>query len=560
MKKKRVFLIEDDKKKRDGLWRALTDRHFETFAVGTVTEALSVAESQWESFDVMIADMLLENDPVEPQTTGAHIGIKLRRERGVSPECIILTNYPKVEFYKLAIELGASAFLDKISFSTKDIVRYVRTLALRNSLSIERPQTIRQILRIVTQSYDRLHAIKMFCQKVFSQELASCLGAPFLLILTAGDKSEYCAGDAKFPKESNEFYGILHTVAKPEINKTEPSPLNLKSLAKETGISIPDIYNNLNDAVLLPIFASSEHKISITLVIQKECAINLSNYKSDEEVIAPGKLVEDPIELWKVLNQYLKPTVVEHLLTIFSEWNHIKTTLREISQICIWIGQEQTAILRNSSSLDDSIVKNLRAMANDLTESGNLLRHIEKPLDETVEYPSLSAKEILEEVWEDIKLAEELDDNFIFEIDKIESDCNLESQENDLYVVFSRLLQWFVKRPFPTSPDTKPTIKIQCQSKGNESIIIFTDKSNRLDEKIRKELFAPFTQSIAIPFKNLSGKEDEKQVPGQYLPLYIAKMIVEVKYGGELIDCSNELDGTLGHKLVLRFIKEPQEI
>ena len=562
MKKKRILLIEDEKEKRDSLYKALTDRGFETFAAGTIREARDFAETYWESLDVMIADMLMEEDPDEPQTTGAHIGIEFRKKLNTSPECFILTNYSKVEYYRLAMELGASAFLDKISFDSLDIVRYVRALALRKNLSIENPKTMRQILKVVAQSSNRFHAVKMFCQKIFAPELESCLGAPFLLILTTGDKSEYYAGNAKLPKEYNNIYNILNMIAQPEINKTDPKPLDLKSLGTEVAIEIPVDYSSLQGAVLLPIFSNSEYQISITLVIQQEKRVNTKNYELDEEIIPPGKLIEDPIKLWKILNQYLKPTVVEHLLTIFSEWNHIKTTLKEISQICVWIGQEQKAILKNSESLDNNVVKKLRAMANDLTESGNLLRHIEKPLDETIKYAPLSLKKILNEVWEDIKQAEEIKDDLVIQI---ESDCGIEVEENDLYVVLSRLLQWFVKRSSLSAIEDGRFVKFDCKMNENESIISITDNSKRLSETIRKELFAPFTQSIAIPFKDLTplkknaDESGSEHVAGQYLPLYIAKMIVEVKYGGELTDRSGDLEGTLGNRFILRFTKESKD-
>jgi CheY-like chemotaxis protein len=559
MKKKRVLLIEDEKDKRESLLKAFTDRGFETFAAGTILEARDLAKTYWESLDVMVADMLMEDDP---EITGAHIGIEFRRLFNNSPECFILTNHPKVEYYKLAMELGASAFLDKISFDSLDIVRYARALALRKSLSIENPGTMRQILKLVAQSTDRFHAVKMFCQKIFAPELESCLGAPFLLILTTGDKSEYCAGDAKLPREANNIYNILNMVAQPEINKMEPKPLELKSLGIEVPISIPEEYKSLEEAVLLPIFSNSEYRISITLVIQQEKRVNPKSYPLNEEIIPPGKLIEDPIKLWKVLNQYLRPTVVEHLLTIFSEWNHIKTTLKEISQICVWIGQEQKAILKNSEVLDNVVVKKLRAMANDLTESGNLLRHIERPIDGTIKYDQVSVKKILDEVWEDIEQAEEIRDDFK---PQLESDCEIEVQENDLYVVFSRLLQWFIKRSSLSMTERDQFIKVDCKTNEGESIITITDNSKRLSETIRKELFSPFTQSIAIPFKDLTpfrrnaDENDSEHIAGQYLPLYIAKMIVEVKYGGELIDRSNDLEEALGNRFILRFTKEPKD-
>lgn len=551
--RKKIFVVEDHAEQRRAVRTALTDWGFEVYTAKTVAEARKIADCQWKELDVAVLDMRLE-DPEEPHMTGADIAIKYSKENETSPECIIFSAYAEPEYYKLAMELGAVSYLDKAKFNIFDLIHHVKAVALRKALSIENQETIRKIIRIITHSSDRMHAVKMFCQKVFAPELKICLGTPFFLILSSDKHSELCAGNVNLPKISNKIYRTLQSIAQAEASNAEPIPLDLNRLYNETQTETPGEYKMLEGATLLPIFNNKEHQISITLVLLKEEEIDLSNLEEDEEVIPPYKLTEDPVELWKVLNQYLKPTVVEHLLTIFSEWNHIKTTLREISQICIWIGQEQSAILRKSTAMEDQVVEKLRAMANDLAESGNLLRHIEKPLDETAEYPSLSAKNLVNEIWETIKLAENLKDEIKLEID---SDCQIEAQENDLYVIFSRTLQWFVKRRISTPTEVEPVIKVLCRADENESTITFTDKSNRLSETIRKELFVPFTQSITIPFSDLPEKNEESRLPGQYLPLYIAKMLVEVKYGGELVDATGELEGTSGNQFVLRFTKEP---
>lgn len=550
--KKKIFVVEDSDKQRDEIRFALSNWGFEVFTAKTVSEARDLATQHWKEFDVAILDMRLE-DPEDPHITGADIGIEFRNKNGTSPECIIFSAYAEVEYYKLAIQLGTASYLDKYKFDLPDLIRHVKAVALRKALSVENPETLRQITRIVTHSSNRIHAIKMFCQKVFATELQVCLGTPFFLIVTTEAQSEICGGTVDLPKYNQKIYHNLQAIAQAENNNVEPKPLDLSRLPEETKQELTENYALFQNAIMLPIFSSKEHKVSITLVLLKEEEINLNLLDEDEFVTPPNKQFEDPIELWKVLNQYLKPTVVEHLLTIFSEWNHIKTTLREISQICIWIGQEQSALLRNTVSLNDSVVSRLRAMADDLTESGNLLRHIEKPLDESIQYVPLSAKNLLNEIWDSIREAEESGNEFLFTNN---AECFIEAQENDLYVVFSRLLQWLVMRRISISPETEPIITVSCESRENETSVTFTDKSKRLNETIRKELFVPFTQSISIPFNDLSKEEDKNHIPGQYLPLYIAKMIVEVKYGGEFIDATDDLEGNLGHKFILRFTKD----
>lgn len=562
---KKILLIEDKDNQRDATHYRLTNYKFEVYSAGTVSEARKLAEQYWNSLDVAVLDMRLE-DPNDPHITGADIGIEFSKKQENSPECIIFSAYAEVEYYKLAMNLGAVTYLDKYHYDYNDLIRHIRVIAMRKALITENSEAFQQIIETITQSSDRKNAVEIYCQKVLSPEFEMCLGTPFFFILSSDDNSAYCAGNVNLPPESSRFYSFLKTLAENSLNvsnvSNEPVFLDSDRLRKETDEEVLKEFEILDGAALLSLFSSKEYKISLTLVILREKEINLDDFAENEEIIPPNKTIESPLELWKVLNQYLKPVIVDNIFKVLSEWNNIKSkikfaiqtnTLREFAQICIWIGQEQSALLRNSTSLDDPIVSKLQAMADDLTESGNLLRHIEKPLDEDIKYTPLSTKDLLDEIWDSISDAEESGNEFKFTNN---ADCIIEAQENDLYVVFSRLLQWFIKRRISTSPEIEPIITVSCDSEENDTSIIFTDKSKRLNETIRKELFVPFTQSISIPFNDLSKGDDKNHIPGQYLPLYIAKMIVEVKYGGEFIDATDDLEGNSGHKFILRFTKD----
>jgi hypothetical protein len=109
------------------------------------------------------------------------------------------------------------------------------------------------------------------------------------------------------------------------------------------------------------------------------------------------------------------------------------------------------------------------------------------------------------------------------------------------------VLQWLVQRRNQTPPDIKQQINVHCDESNALTSITFEDCSHRLPHKLREQLFMPFSIS-AIPQEGtkLSG-------PGLYLPLFLAKMLVEEKYGGWLDDRSDEISSTLGHRLVMSF-------
>jgi hypothetical protein len=127
---------------------------------------------------------------------------------------------------------------------------------------------------------------------------------------------------------------------------------------------------------------------------------------------------------------------------------------------------------------------------------------------------------------------------------EVEGDCKVKAARDHLFIVVSRLLQWFTQRAIETSSEVYPSIRVRCSETPEGPQLVFEDKSRRLGAHLRERLFSPFSQA-APP--QAAGKH------GRYLPLYLAKMLVEVKYRGVLEDRSDELDGDVGHKFVMRF-------
>src|SRR6185369_9951415 len=113
-----------------------------------------------------------------------------------------------------------------------------------------------------------------------------------------------------------------------------------------------------------------------------------------------------------------------------------------------------------------------------------------------------------------------------------------------------------------TPLDIPPVINKACTNTETSACIILEDSSQRLPKQLRDDLFAPFTQALRTPFmpirrpKPLASKRGG-QAPapsyvgtGRYLPLYLAKMIVEGRYQGVLQDQSNQItDRKYGHRI-----------
>jgi hypothetical protein len=144
--------------------------------------------------------------------------------------------------------------------------------------------------------------------------------------------------------------------------------------------------------------------------------------------------------------------------------------------------------------------------------------------------------------------------------------------EDDFWLSSLRILQWMVQRKKETPGNVSPEISVRCIKNCDKVDVFFEDRSRRIRRSLRQKLFDPFTQSSRPPLPKLIGEptgtgavalqpiEDVK--PGLYLPLYLAKILVEVKHNGELLDQSDEVDtepgefsseGKLGHRFVMRL-------
>jgi hypothetical protein len=100
--------------------------------------------------------------------------------------------------------------------------------------------------------------------------------------------------------------------------------------------------------------------------------------------------------------------------------------------------------------------------------------------------------------------------------------------------------------------EATPKVEIAYVRGEDRVEIHFTDQSHRLSPQLRQMMFEPFAYGIP-PIT--PTKFDGEDLPGLYLPLYLAKMLVEVKNNGSLEDRSVELDvaGLPGHRFVMSF-------
>lgn len=552
MAKKKVLIIEDSEAQRLSLHVSLEELGFEVYSAARVAEARELAESHWEELDVAVLDMRLE-DPEEVFTTGADIGIEFRgKKRSFPPEFLIYSAFAEVDYYRLALKLGVAVYLSKQEDNLMDVVRHVKVLALRRALNGENPATADKVARIAAHSQSRAEAIVKFCQNILQPEFESCIGAKFVVLFSDGNRTQNCADNAGLPRESN-FYHTLQALAHGKGNLTEPFILESSELEASNDPETIALYKKLDMAAFVPLSISQDFRLSIGI---------LQEVESDET-----PLPEDARTFCKILAQYLRPTVLENMLSIWSQWTELRATRYNTAKLCLFVGQELKDILPGEEEEGEVFAQGSRrlwTLADDLNDTGQLLMHLEnRRWDERSE--PVSARESAETAWGWITQAEEEP----LKSFRIDGDCTVRADRSDLEIAISRLLHWFAQRRSATPFDEEPLVSVRCTEEAEGPTIILEDKSQRLNSRLRADMFAPFTQAVPVPFVSKEGAPEpaaedgpasdadgRRRHTGRYLPLYLAKMLVEGRYHGTLEDHSDDEDlkgSTYGHRIVMQF-------
>lgn len=543
--KKTVLIIEDDDSLRIPLQLKLQKCGFDVYSAGNVADARHLAGQHWEELDVIVLDMEL-GDPKEPRTTGADIGIESRqRKSSFPPESLIYSARNQVDYYRLALKLGAAAFLTKEEAGLSSVVQNVKALALRRALDGQNPKVIAEVAQIAGESRSEADAVIAFCRRVLKPEFEACLRTPFVILFTEGGATWNCADNAGLPAEDHPLYHTVQALAHGRGDMTSPFIFTTRELGEPTDPVTTQLYEKLNRAAFLPLSLFSNIKLSIGI---------LSGNEGEE-----GSAPEDPGALCQVLAQYLRTTILHSLLNLWSRWNESKTQAvrTNTAKLCLSVGQE----IRDS--LEHLEMGQLELLANDLSDTGEILIQLENG-DWKEAVRLVSIKEVVLAAWDSVARSIPQPPPKL----ELQGDCTVEAQRSDLEIIVSRLLQWLARRHAATSHGVDSFIRINCEATTDAATVLIEDNSIRLHKRLRTDLFAPFTQAISTPFASAEIKAEAAgatapeaaqstgPMSGRYLPLYLVKMLVEGRYHGLLQDRSDDIgEQGYGHRLLMRFPK-----
>jgi DNA-binding NarL/FixJ family response regulator len=537
MQRKTVVVIEDSEVQREALHHALERRDFRAVSAATVDEARRAMEELGEEIDVIVLDMRLE-DPSEPAATGADVCIQIQdRHSDWLPEYLINSAIAQVDYYRLAMRLGAAVYLSKTEASMADIIRHVRALALRRALRVERTRVAENLRAISDSTKNLSSSLRKLCREVLASEFDACLGAPYVLLLTDESGTRNFATNTDLSTGYEKIYATLQAMTYGITGFSsvyEVSGREIGGLSPPANPAEVKIYERLPGSAFVPLASIRNIRLSLGLLAP-----------------LPGevKYPEDTAELARVLARYVKTSIVEHLLRIldYLESQKKAAILKSTSRLCLLLGKDQKDIvsqgIRTGHIQEDSNTHHkLDIMADDLWEMGTVLANV-TDADFGDEYAHVEIKELVEAAISELNEKMYLR-GIRFEV---EGSCTVRANRDDMYVAVIRVMQWLAQRKMDTPDGVEPQINVQCLKADGVSQVIFEDRSQRLADKLREQLFMPFSVSLISPAETVLRR------PAQYLPLYVAKMLIEEKYGGWLDDRSHEIPGDIGHRLVMRF-------
>jgi CheY-like chemotaxis protein len=531
----------------------LEKRHnMKVYVATNKEEARRQAEEHWDELDVAILDVRLDEAGTSP--TGPEIIMEVREKKKESfpPEFIVWTSFDEKEYYRFALNLGAAAYLMK---GSDPAIIHTKVLALRRALNGRNPKIASEVERIAAQSRSIGEAILTFCRTVLAPTFETYLGAPFVILFTEGGTTLNCAGNVpKLPDGSPDFYHTLQALAHGKGSPTDPFVLDISKLQPspaDTPLAI-----KFEHAAFLPLPLSGGIRLSVCILRpegeegKKSRELNFAEFKY-------MKHVKQSYEecLCTVLAQHLRPTVLENIISLWSQWTESAVKLNSIAKLCLRVGQEVSA------GLDaEEPEQMLQELADDLISTSQYLDHVSR--NWRVEGEDINIRKLIETSW---KLIGEPGARDVPSLD-IDGDCVVRAQKRDVAIIVSRLLQWFAYRGGSTPSGIPPAVTVKCETRDGGAALIFEDHSTRLPPELRRRLFETFSQAISTPFPELESakfefgaegqgrKGEAPQLQGRYLPLYLVKILVEARYHGLLKDLSDEIaEHPYGHRILVQL-------
>jgi CheY-like chemotaxis protein len=567
---KKIFVLEDNKESLDTYVDFLTKRGFHVKGAQNLEEVERIFQSD-ASFDLLLLDMLLRNDPRarELNIVGSDVGLRfIGKQSAWPPQVVIMTVYERIDYWRKANEIRDVVFLEKSLIDPDKIITHLRVLLLRRGVSLSNPLCKKAIREVLNDSRSSFQMVANFLLLWIVPELDACLGASFILSLENTESASEAIQDSVAASGLNEEDELKEELAKLVVSASryaqmkepamEPLQLDQRFFAQEAlpldkpesliflssqsaklfdaekAASIGDTLKEfLADAAFLSLQVTPD--IRLSLLILKDKKITTQS--------------EDPLSLAQLLKKYSLDSLRMTLTYLLEQWNteqEIKQVqLQELARFCQYVGNETQLITfgfkQEGVVSEKSVYFNwLALLADELNEAGDFLSRLGQESAPPSE--RLILQEVIQEAWDSLgSLSRKPGSVLLFH-----GDCRAKvvAAKKEMLFLFSRLLHWLISF-YEEEIDMPARLAVRCRLEGLQVEISLESDSIRMHKILRDTMFVPMTQRINY------NQLLESKGPKLFLAMYLVKTILEKRYKGNLADRSDELPDEMGHKVVI---------
>jgi CheY-like chemotaxis protein len=515
-----ILYIEDSESQRKSLKKALEYRGFSVEVAGDVETARSLFEQLRGQIDVIALDMRLE-DHKWPQMTGADVAIEYYNPHTPDPpEFLIHSAYSEADYYKLALQLRATTYLDKSEYSQDDLIRHVRGLVIRRAIDVRFHEVTGRIQRIVEASPTRAEVIIKLCRDELEPVFSGRMGTPFVFLITEDDNTYCYASEPGFPKRLD-LYKTIQEMIRPG----NPFIVDADRISEPSGYEEKKALERFNAAAFIPLTIADDLRLSIGLL-------------TSDPNISP--LAEHPAKMASVLARQLTPNVIKLFLIALKKWTERITernvSMQKTGEVCLSVGRDLRSILPQLTRSFPQVAEHksfqrLQCIAEELQYTGSIIDWlVEAGLRaESGLLPVAKVNQIIKSEWVD------LDNRNSPDMLTIHGGCEIDVAPGDLSFMVSSVLEWFAQRLKHTPSGIEPDVAVRCRRDEKGAELIFEDRSARLGRMLREHLFTPFTESAPTTV----GHDALKESARHYSSLFLAKFLMEARYNGVLENISD---------------------
>jgi DNA-binding NarL/FixJ family response regulator len=542
-KAKSVVIVEDQKPQRENLIKTLTQYNFEAVAGSTIAGTLELLQRRKDDAAVIILDMELSKFPDykaytagEGAMTGIGLAKKLLRESSLQrPEILINSIFAdNVEYYKQAIEAGASAYSRKgVDSDRRKFVSVIQALTLKYSFQPHRNEA--EIARLTEGHASSFELLDYFCRHKLARELDLCLAsAPLVLLFRTKEAAAGSSGTQNpisvysnvngVPDAADFDYATLYQRIVNQRKLDKPSLYSIYT--PEADLFAAGKTDKLKEFLFIDFVNVAEVEIALGILTPFPKRDALGEYPFSTE-----SLVES-------LLKYASPVLETFVQKLLFRWRERQSTRIESVKTSVGLSanvqrrlgplvRDQRLAISEEAAVPLGGLKQLSA---DLTEYNRTLSALLEggpPVDRVAE-GSTRLSDVVREIKTEYDRLGYFDDISF----TVTADCLVPTVRYYFSQALRALVAWAFQRRAEVAAGEKQFVQIRCAVQGNWLELYFQENSQRLSKRVREAyLFEPMS------------------------PLQVAQAIIELACHGKLVDVTDELQTKRGHLLKIRLLQ-----